>query len=77
MLPKLPNLPSLPDDDDLMDSAVLAVIRNIPKSRVDKERLTGGGPPYIKDGHLVRYRRGDYREWLASRPRFTSTSEAA
>jgi len=68
-------LPKLPDDDDLLDSIALAAIRNIPVSRVNKERLTGDGPPYIKDGHLVRYRRGDYRAWLASKQRFTSTSE--
>jgi hypothetical protein len=65
------------DDDELMDTPELAAVRKIPPSRVEKERLTGDGPPYIKDGHLVRYRKGDYRAWLAAKQRFTSTSEAA
>lgn len=71
------NLPPLPDDDDLLDSGGIAALRNVPKSRIDKERLTGEGPPFIKDGNLVRYRKGDYRAWLAAKKRFTSTSEAA
>ncbi len=70
-----PKLLKLPDDDDLLDSIAIAAIRGVPVSRINKERLTGEGPPYIKDGHLVRYRRGDYREWLAAKQRFTSTSE--
>ena len=65
------------DDDDLLDTNALAAIRHVPPSRLDKERLTGEGPPFIKDGHLVRYRRGDYRAWLAAKQRFNSTSEAA
>jgi hypothetical protein len=65
------------DDDRLLDTAELAKIRNVPASRVHKERLTGGGPPFLKDGHLVRYRLGDYREWVRNLPRATSTSELA
>lgn len=65
----------LHDDDDLLDTAALAAIRGVPVSRLNKERLTGDGCPFIKDGHLVRYRFGDYRAWLASKQRFTSTSE--
>jgi hypothetical protein len=70
-------LPSGPDDDDLLDTIALAAKRNVPPSRIEKERLTGDGPPFIKDGHLVRYRLGDYRAWLAAKQRFHSTSEAA
>ena len=62
-------------DDELLTTDELAVIRKVPASRLHKERLTGDGPPFIKDGHLVRYRLGDYRSWLASKQRFTSTSE--
>jgi hypothetical protein len=63
-------------DDTLLDTPQLATVRNIPPGRVEKERLTGDGPPFIKDGHLVRYRWGDYRNWLAAKQRFQSTSEA-
>lgn len=64
------------EDDTLLTTAQLAELRNVQKSRLDKERLHGDGPPFIKDGALVRYRIGDYRAWLASRPRFTSTAQA-
>lgn len=64
------------DDDALLTTDQLAELRNVPSNRIEKERLTGDGPPFVKDGRLVRYRLGDYRAWVASRPRFTSTSEA-
>lgn len=63
------------DDDDLLTTEQQAAVMNVPRTRLEKQRLTGDGPPYIKDGHLVRYRRGDYRAWVASKPRFQSTSE--
>jgi hypothetical protein len=68
--------PIMADDDDiLLTTEQLAGLRNVPPSRLDKERLKGEGPVFIKDGHLVRYRLGDYRAWVASKQRFTSTSE--
>jgi hypothetical protein len=62
-------------DDDLLTTEQMAEVRNVPPSRVNKERLTGDGPPFIKDGHLVRYRWGDYRAWLEKKQRFQSTSD--
>lgn len=64
-------------DDTLLTTDELAALRKVPSSRLHKERLFGGGVPFIKDGHLVRYRYGDYREWLANKQRVTSTSELA
>jgi hypothetical protein len=63
------------DDDKLLTTDELATLRSVPSSRIEKERLKGDGPPFIKDGHLVRYRLGDYRAWVAGMRRFTSTSE--
>lgn len=63
------------DEDTLLTTEQLAAVRSVPPSRIEKERLKGDGPPFLKDGHLVRYRLGDYRAWLASKQRFTSTSE--
>ena len=65
------------DDDTLLDTEQLASLRSVPPSRIEKERLKGDGPVFIKDGHLVRYRLGDYRAWVASKQRFSSTSEMA
>lgn len=62
-------------DDDLLTTAELAALTKTPASRWNKGRLTGDGPPFIKLGHLVRYRREDVRDWLSAQPRVTSTSE--
>ena len=46
------------------------------KSHLDKLRLTGGGPAYIKLGRRVVYDLRDLETW-AERGRRTNTSEAA
>lgn len=43
-------------------------------STLEKDRLEGGGPPYVKMGRLVRYRPADVRDYLANRVR-RSTSD--
>lgn len=63
------------DDDTLLTTEQLATLRNVPRNRIEKERLRGDGPPFLKDGRLVRYRLGDYRAWLSTKQRFQSTSE--
>ena len=62
-------------DDDLMDPAETADDLNCSKSYLDKLRVYGGGPPFIRLGpRMIRYRRGDARAWARAR-RFNSTSE--
>ena len=64
-------------EDDLLTNDEMAAVRRVPPSRLNKERLFGiNAQPFIKDGHLVRYRWGDYLDWLAAKQRFQSTSEA-
>lgn len=41
---------------------------------VQRKRWSGGGPPFIKIDHAVRYRLEDLEEWINSRVR-TSTSD--
>ncbi len=65
------------DDDILMTTQQLALRRGCSTSKIEKERLTGDGVPFVRDGASVRYRLGDYRKWVASKQRFTSTSAAA
>ena len=65
------------NDDELLTTQQQAAEFNVPPSRLNKARLTGDGPPFIKMGNLVRYRRGDVRAWLEAQPRRHSTSEAA
>ena len=41
---------------------------------LERFRVSGGGPTYIKAGRLVRYREQDLEKWIASRV-VGSTSE--
>lgn len=45
-------------------------------STLEKMRVTGGGPKYVKLGRSVRYRLSDLEQYLAVRVR-ESTSQAA
>jgi predicted DNA-binding transcriptional regulator AlpA len=64
-------------DDELMTTEDLGVMTKSPPSRWNKARLTGDGPPFLKLGHLVRYRKSDVLAWLAAQPRVNSTSWVA
>ena len=44
------------------------------KSTLDKLRVTGGGPPFVKRGAAVVYDRADLDRWLEER-KVRSTSE--
>ncbi len=46
----------------------------MPKSTLEKKRLTGDGPPFIRLGRLIVYDTRDLDDWLAAR-RARSTSE--
>jgi predicted DNA-binding transcriptional regulator AlpA len=39
--------------------------RGCSKSSLQKERVRGDGPPFVKIGRMVRYRPEDVREWIA------------
>lgn len=65
------------DEDAFLSTPQLAQLRGCSTSKIEKERLSGDGVPFVRDGASVRYRLGDYRAWVASQRRFTSTSEAA
>ncbi len=46
------------------------------KSTFEKWRCVGGGPPFIRRGSAVYYDSQNLDDWLASLPRYRSTSEA-
>lgn len=62
--------------DQLWDEGQLAAYRGCAVSSIQKERVRGDGPPFVKLGRLVRYRPEDVRAWVAERV-VNSTSEAA
>lgn len=47
----------------------------ISASALEKRRVYGGGPVYLKVGRLVKYREDDLDRWMQRSPR-TSTSDA-
>lgn len=46
------------------------------KSTLEKFRVTGNGPRFIRRGKSVFYTVEDLAAWLANLPRYQSTSEA-
>lgn len=48
---------------DLMSSRCVASYLGVSVSFLEKRRVTGGGPPYMKLGRRVLYNRGDLEAW--------------
>jgi predicted DNA-binding transcriptional regulator AlpA len=55
------------DESQLIDEKRLCADLGISSVTATKWRAKAEGPPFIKVGRLVRYRRSDVHAWLASR----------
>jgi hypothetical protein len=66
----------IPEAPAAMRPDAAAAFLSLSTQRLAKLRLAGGGPPYVKIGRSVLYRREDLEAWLATHSR-RSTSEAA
>ena len=75
MFPNKSGIDSSSPIDVLMSDFDLATLTGRARSTWQKARLTGDGPPFVRLGRLVRYRKADVVQWLASRPLFHSTSD--
>ena len=62
--------------EPLMTQSECSAAVKLSESRLEKARVRGDGPPFVKLGRAVRYRPCDVKAWLADRVR-NSTSEAA
>lgn len=51
----------------LLTTAEAAKVLTVTKGALQKWRMRGGGPPYLKVGTAVRYDSDDLRSWLAAR----------
>jgi len=51
-----------------------AAFLRLSERTLERMRVTGDGPPFVKAGHRVLYRQADLDEWVAARVR-TSTSD--
>jgi Helix-turn-helix domain len=58
----------------LLNQRDAAAVLRLSERTLERLRLTGGGPVYVKAGRRVLYREPDLQAWIASRVR-GSTSE--
>lgn len=61
----------------LWDEDTFAAQANISKSYIQKLRVRGDGPPYLKVGRRVRYKPEAVREWLDARTTQSTSQRAA
>lgn len=59
---------------DILDTVAAAAHLHLSRQYLEKMRLVGGGPVFLKLGRAVRYRRIDLDAWLDAQVR-TSTSD--
>jgi predicted DNA-binding transcriptional regulator AlpA len=62
--------------EPLFDDVQVAKLTGRKVPTLQKDRVAGTGPRFVKMGRLVRYRPSDVQAWLAERVR-QSTSESA
>lgn len=60
--------------DPYLKTPAAALYINTSEAWLEKKRVTGGGPVYIKNGRLVSYRRSALDEYMLARER-RSTSD--
>ena len=63
-------------DSALFSQETVAALRDCSIALIERDRWAGTGVRFIKMGRLVRYRKQDIREWLASHMAFQSTTQA-
>ena len=63
------------DDDAMLDAQAAERLIGLRMATLAKMRCMGGGPPFVKAGRRVLYRRGDLLQWLSER-RVRNTTEA-
>ena len=55
-----------------MDTSAAAKHGRLSRSYLEKLRLSGGGPPFVKIGRAVRYRSDAFDRWMCSHDVVTS-----
>lgn len=56
------------DLEQLMTTADVAKMSRLAVGTLEKFRLRGGGPDFVRIGASVRYRRADVLAWIRDRP---------
>lgn len=58
----------------LLTQSDAAKLLRLSERTLERLRLTGGGPPFVKANRSVRYRESDLEQWIAARV-VSSTSQ--
>jgi hypothetical protein len=61
----------------LFSQETVAAIRDCSLATMERDRWIGSGVPFIKMGHLVRYRKSEIRTWLDQHVAVQSTSQSS
>jgi excisionase family DNA binding protein len=61
--------------DILLTDYQVAEVTGRSRKTLQKDRVRGGGLPFIRFGRSVRYRLSDVQAWIGSQRAFTSTSD--
>lgn len=61
----------------IKDTSETADYVRLSKTTLERFRLTGEGPPFLKLGGAVRYRQSDLDAWLESRLTHSTSERAA
>jgi hypothetical protein len=64
------------DPEVMLDPPAAQSFTRLAVATLAKMRCLGGGPPFVKAGRKILYRRGDLIAWLQAR-RVSNTTEAA
>jgi hypothetical protein len=59
----------------MFSQETVAAIRDCSHATLERDRWAGIGVPFVKMGHLVRYRKSDIHAWLESHVSQQSTSQ--
>ncbi|TFV74115.1 DNA-binding protein [Bradyrhizobium frederickii] len=54
-----------------------AALLRLSERTLERMRVTGDGPPFVKAGRRVLYRPADIDAWIATRIRISTSEEAA
>ncbi|OGT57569.1 MAG: hypothetical protein A3F14_05560 [Gammaproteobacteria bacterium RIFCSPHIGHO2_12_FULL_43_28] len=81
MKTKLPRLTLIQEYEQAPDwmmfaQDTVAAIRSCSIATIERDRWMGIGVPFIKMGHLVRYRKAEIRAWLEKQVAVQSTAQA-
>jgi len=61
----------------LLTQSEAARLLRLSERTLERLRVSGGGPVFVKAGRLVRYREADLETWIASRVVGSTSEEAA